>query len=69
MKRFFTIGVLLVLISRLEAQAVSLHPENQHYFLFKGKPALLVASTEGALVFETYPDYSDDLVLLLKNEH
>ena len=25
---------------------VSLHPENPHYFLFRGKPALLVGSTE-----------------------
>jgi len=43
------------------AQPVSLHPENQHYLLYKGKPLVLVTSAEhyGAVLntdfdFETY---------------
>ena len=26
--------------------ALSLHPQNQHYFLFRGKPVILIGSTE-----------------------
>jgi hypothetical protein len=29
-----------------EYQPVSVHPDNPHYFLFRGKPALLIGSTE-----------------------
>jgi hypothetical protein len=37
----------LILISCLKNYPpLSLHPDNQHYFLFRGKPAILVGSTE-----------------------
>src|SRR5437016_6045978 len=29
-----------------EVKPISLHPDNPHYFLFRGKPAVLVGSTE-----------------------
>ena len=43
--------VIIFLISlicwlNISAQPVSLHPQNQHYFLFKGNPMVLVTSAE-----------------------
>jgi len=32
--------------SAQEARALALHPDNPHYFLFRGKPAVLLGSTE-----------------------
>ena len=41
---------LLVLLSALavglNAEPVSLHPANPHYYLFDGKPAVLITSAE-----------------------
>src|ERR1043166_2292366 len=41
---------LLVVIFRLQALAgsapLSLHPDNPHYFLFRGKPAVVITSGE-----------------------
>jgi len=31
---------------QLSAQPISLHPENQHYFLYKNKPTVLITSGE-----------------------
>ena len=47
------------------AEPIKLHPENPHYFLFRGKPAVLITSGEhyGAVLnrdFE-YPKYLDAL--------
>jgi hypothetical protein len=50
----FCVGVLASLAllalctgaSAQEARALALHPDNPHYFLFRGKPAVLVGSTE-----------------------
>lgn len=65
MKSLLPLAALLALaFARAEAQApaparpVALHPENPHYFLFRGKPAILVGSTEhyGA-VLNTAFDY------------
>ena len=48
-----------------EYAPLSLHPDNQHYFLFRGKPAVLIGSTEhyGAVMnldFD-YVRYLDEL--------
>ncbi len=56
----FAIALVCFSVS-LFAQPISLHPENPHYFLFKGQPKVLVTSAEhyGAVLnkdfdFETY---------------
>src|SRR5215471_17325411 len=35
-----------LLLMRLSAQPISLHPDNPHYYLFHGKPAILITSAE-----------------------
>ena len=43
------VGILLISILtvyNIAAQPISLHPENQRYFLYKGKPLVLVTSAE-----------------------
>ncbi|MFN8355676.1 MAG: hypothetical protein U0Y10_14560 [Spirosomataceae bacterium] len=55
--------LLFLLFSRnLLAQPIQLHPENKHYFLYKSKPTILVASTEhyGSVV---NPDFNYELYL------
>ncbi len=44
--------ILFVPFSQLNAQPLSIHPENSHYFEYKGKPTLLISSAEhyGALI-------------------
>src|SRR5438309_1481736 len=47
------------------AEPIKLHPDNPHYFLFRGKPAILIGSTEhyGAVLnldFD-YKPYLDEL--------
>ncbi len=38
---------LIVLISVVaSAEPIRLHPDNPHYFLFRGKPTVLIGSTE-----------------------
>ncbi len=37
---------LISLSCKREATPLSLHPQNPHYFLFRGKPAVLIGSTE-----------------------
>jgi len=65
--------VLVVAASGVGAAAepspISLHPDNGHYFLFRGKPTVLVTSTEhyGAVLngdFDYVP-YLDELKALL----
>ena len=59
---------LLLLASALAAapeRPLALHPENPHYFLFRGKPAVLITSGEhyGAVLnldFD-YRPYLDEL--------
>src|SRR5882762_2786978 len=67
MKRIVSVlSILLVLPSRLlAAEPIKLHPDNPHYFLFRGKPAILIGSTEhyGAVLnldFD-YKPYLDEL--------
>ncbi len=52
-------------IARVDTTPIRLHPENPHYFLFRGNPAVLVTSTEhyGAVLngdFDAIP-YLDEL--------
>ena len=52
-KAFMTTGLALVrLISQVSAQPVQVHPDNPHYYLFHGKPTILITSAEhyGAVV-------------------
>ena len=65
MKSFlFSIGILFLLFEGI-AQPISLHPENPHYFIYKGKPALLITSGEhyGAVLNQdiNYQAYLDVL--------
>ncbi|GEM_PF-1058606 len=46
MKKNLIFSLLTMFYVSLSAQPILLHPENQHYFMFKGKPTILVASTE-----------------------
>lgn len=48
MRRSLTaIGVLVLAgVARAEPRPLSLHPENPHYFLFRGKPTVLITSGE-----------------------
>jgi hypothetical protein len=55
----------LVTLSSAQAAPIKLHPENPHYFLFRGKPAILITSGEhyGAVLnldFD-YEPYLDEL--------
>jgi hypothetical protein len=57
--------ILLMALSPAQTQPIALHPENPHYFLFRGKPTVLISSTEhyGAVLnldFEADP-YLDEL--------
>lgn len=61
----FVLPLLMLFSCRTEYSPLSLHPDNQHYFLFRGKPAILVGSTEhyGAVMnldFD-YTRYFDEL--------
>ena len=43
-----TLPLLFLLITALAAgpKPISLHPDNPHYFLFRGKPTVLITSGE-----------------------
>jgi hypothetical protein len=45
-KRILFFFIALVISVKVVSQPVSLHPENQHYLLYKGKPTVLVTSAE-----------------------
>ncbi len=65
MTRLFS-GAALLCVSALAAEPVRLHPENPHYYEFRGKPFLVVTSAEhyGALLNAdfNYKKYFDTLV-------
>ncbi len=52
MKRISQLLTYFFVTSSLFAQPISLHPENPHYFLFRGKAAVIVSSSEhyGAVI-------------------
>src|SRR5215469_3987995 len=66
MKRILLVALLLPALPAAAAERpLALHPENPHYFLFRGKPAVLVTSTEhyGAVLNRDfdYVPYLDEL--------
>lgn len=66
-KRLFTILFFLPSFFQLNAQPLSIHPENSHYFKYKGEPTLLISSAEhyGAVINGAF-DYSKYLKTLYK---
>src|ERR1700730_18348249 len=59
LKRISLAGFVLILfIARLCAEPISLHPTNPHYYLFRGRPTILITSAEhyGAVVNKDF-DY------------
>ncbi len=61
MKKFKTIGFILLTFYLNISSQIKLHPQNPHYFEYKGKPIILIASSEhyGAVInkkfnFEKY---------------
>jgi hypothetical protein len=43
---------LVIVVTRLNAEPIKVHPSNPHYFLFKGQPTVLITSAEhyGAVI-------------------
>jgi hypothetical protein len=60
---------LLIICLNSFAQPISLHPQNPHYFLFKGKPTILITSAEhyGAVLNADF-DYKKYLQTLRDEE-
>jgi len=61
----FCLSLLIFFSACSQKQPISLHPDNPHYFLFRGKPTVLIGSTEhyGAVLnldFD-YVKYLDEL--------
>ena len=61
MQKIFGVLILMWIFRSLDAQPITLFSENPHYFLYKGKPTILITSAEhyGAVVnrkfdFHTY---------------
>ena len=46
MKKPLHIIIYFLISAALSAQPISLHPDNAHYFLFKGKPLVIISSSE-----------------------
>jgi hypothetical protein len=71
MKSKFYLTVLIFLSTSLQPQAqpVSLHPENPHYFIYKGEPLLLITSGEhyGAVINRDF-DYRKYLETLARDK-
>jgi len=44
--RFIWLAVVLISCGRVQHPFLSLHPDNPHYFLFRGEPLILIGSTE-----------------------
>ena len=67
-KHLATLMVLLYLTMQNQAQPISLHPENPHYFEYKGQPVLLITSGEhyGAVINREF-DYEKYLETLAKD--
>ncbi len=62
MKAIFPVIILILLSQNIFNQPISLHPENPHYFLYQGKPTVLITSGEhyGSII---NPDFNFDLYL------
>src|SRR5947199_10563474 len=63
--RALVLLIALAAITQAESAPLALHPDNPHYFLFRGKPALLITSAEhyGAVLNHDfdYVKYLDEL--------
>jgi hypothetical protein len=60
--------LLLVWLTLTAAEPIRLHPDNPHYFLFRGKPAVLITSAEHyAAVLNTAFDYRKYLETLARD--
>jgi hypothetical protein len=57
MKKLFQLLTYFLASAHLLSQPISLHPENNHYFLYQGKPFIIVSSSEhyGAVI---NPDFN-----------
>jgi hypothetical protein len=65
MKNSLTIFVILFTWLGARAQAISLHPDNPHYFLYNGKPTVLITSAEHyGVVINASLDYKKYLDVL-----
>ena len=42
----FSVVLLAIAPGTVSAEPLALHPDNPHYFLYRGKPAVLVTSGE-----------------------
>src|SRR5271155_4166401 len=67
MKTTFLLTALLVALSASAAEAIRIHPDNPRYFLFRGKPLVLLTASEhyGSVInrpfdFEKYLDDADE---------
>lgn len=67
MKTTLSIGLIIILFARVNAQPIARHPENPHIFMWKGKAKAFVASGEhyGALINKEF-DYDTYLKTLNK---
>jgi hypothetical protein len=68
MKKLFVSTALLIVVRILSAQPIAQHPDNPHYFLFRGKPLIIVTSGEhyGAVLNPDF-DYMKYLNTLQKD--
>ena len=73
MKRIALLAAAFLIVSYLFAQTnpIALHPENPHYFIYHGKPTILITSGEhyGAVLnldFDYLP-YLDELKSRIKS--
>ena len=65
MKKYSFLILLLATITNAISQPLSLHPENQHYFLYQGKPTILITSAEHyGIVINSALDYKKYLDVL-----
>src|SRR5438093_13193566 len=64
----FTVVILLLGAGTVAAQPLALHPDNPHYFLFRGKPTVLITSGEhyGAVLNQDF-DYTKYLNTLARD--
>jgi hypothetical protein len=46
MKKIFQLLILSVVCSSISAQSIRLHPDNPHYFLYRGKAIAIISSSE-----------------------
>ena len=46
MKTLLSLLLIVTSSAAIKAQPISLHPDNRHYFLFQGKPTVLITSAE-----------------------